>query len=203
MSVVNNDAEKLAQSILNNEIILIKTDTIYGLLGNANNMCVEKIKKIKNRTNNCFGLFFESIEMIKIYAECSVEQEVILNKYLPGFFTFILSISNNMLNYLPLDILVYNEQIKKYTIGCRIPNFTLCREIVNNINAPIIATSANISNNKTPLVFSDIDNQILQNVDYIFRYPEEDINQNLESTIVDIIDINNIKIIRQGSGEFS
>ena len=80
----------------------------------------------------------------------------------------------------------------KDTIAVRYPNHPLLNNILNELNEPIISTSANISGQ------TNISNKLMQTIDFTHGKIEQ-INTNvLASTIVDVTQ-NSLKILRQGS----
>ena len=58
--------------------------------------------------------------------------------------------------------------IQKNTIGARIVKNKQLNIFLSNLGKPLTSTSANISNEKNPLLFSEINNEIKKKVDYIF-----------------------------------
>ncbi|WP_317167298.1 L-threonylcarbamoyladenylate synthase [Blattabacterium cuenoti] len=89
-----------------------------------------------------------------------------------------------------------NNFILNYkTLAIRLTSDKFCSSLIRELDKPIISTSANISGFKTPKSFSEINPQILKNVDYIvnFRRKKKSIYDN--SIIIKIIS-NKIKILR-------
>ena len=128
----------MALKVLNNGgIVICPTDTVYGLVCDAENKkAVEKIYKIKKRPRSKpLPIFVEDIKMSKELAEIDKEQEKILNKKWPGKYTFIL----NRKKELKL------HGIDKNTIAVRIPKYKFLNDILKKISKPLVQTSVNIS----------------------------------------------------------
>jgi len=178
--------QKAKECILSAKVLIYPTDTVYGIGGNAlRKEVVDRINSIKKRSKKPFSIILGNIEMIKDYCEVSYEQEKILQKYLPGPYTFILKAKKS----LPVT------QTKK--IGVRIPEHDFTVKLSLSLGIPIVTTSANISGHPDPFQFSDIPHSVLDPADLIVdggpaRYMKS-------STVVDLVDN---KILRKGAGEF-
>ncbi len=70
------------------------------------------------------------------------------------------------------------------TVGVRIPNLDLAIEIIENVGGILPTTSANISGERTPKNYKELDKIFLQNVDIIIK--DEETKLGVESTIVDL-----------------
>ena len=207
VSLLANGEEvlKIAKIINESGVILLQTDTVFGLvcLG-TNEDAIEKIKKIKNRVKPSFGFFVKNLQIAEKYAVFNDIQRQIFNTIFPGHFTLILPATNyakKTISNTALGTRKKNEQIIT-TIGLRIPKNNFCIKLLSNFDVPLLATSANISGQPTATNFTDIPREILQSVDAIY-YDQKHSSKNIASTIVDITDINSTEIIRQGSGDIN
>ena len=63
--------------------------------------------------------------------------------------------------------LAYNTVAENGSVGIRIPLMDFCKELVRRLGRPLVSTSANISGEPSPKVFSDIPEEIRSAVDYI------------------------------------
>lgn len=74
------------------------------------------------------------------------------------------------------------------------PNNKLLLELINKLNKPLIATSANISNEKTITSIDLLEDSIKNKIDYIYDggYLED-----LPSTIIKVLD-NKVEFVRDG-----
>ena len=180
-------------------VVLIPVDTVFGLIcDGTNENAVKKVETIKHRTKPSFSFFVKDIHVAKKYAIFSEWQENCFKRVFPGYFTLILKASELAEKVLPARTLGFQGNYT--TIGLRIPYHTLCIKILEHFNVPLLATSANISGQKTPICIDDVPAEIQNSVDYLYH----DNNHKLvgmSSTIVNISDETNIKILRQGSGD--
>jgi L-threonylcarbamoyladenylate synthase len=118
------------ESLNDGDVIICPTDTVYGFLAlAANEKAIEKIYKIKKRPRSKpLPVFVKDFKTAQDLAEISKEQEVVLNKYWPGKYTFVLNKKNN-----------------KGTIALRIPKYKFLNDLLKKINKPLVQTSVNVS----------------------------------------------------------
>lgn len=193
---------KAVESLLYNKVILLQTDTVFGLVCKGDSLkATNSVEQIKHRDHPSFGYFIKNLQMAKQYVKINnVRQVEIFNKAFPGYFTLIFEATDFALNTLPPQAFGVNKENHK-TLGIRIPKNDFCLKILNDsrITFPLLATSANISKQKTPITFEDIDEEILKQVDGIF-YDKNIKMAEKSSTIIDLSDEKNIAILREGSG---
>lgn len=130
--------EKAGQIILRGGVVVIPTDTVYGLAADASNeYAVRKVFKIKKRPQaKPLPLIVRNLEMAKKIAFIDRRLEKILNLIWPAAITVLLEKKFN------LPELVSGG---KKTIGLRIPDYKLTHLLIEEVNRPLTATSANIS----------------------------------------------------------
>ena len=175
--------------ILDGEIIIYSTDTLYGFGVDAtNSKAIKKLNKIKKRIQP-YSIVVSSLSMLKKYANIDNHIEIELKKIFPGPFTAILETADNNLS----DLVTNNLS----TVGIRIPNFNPVLKIVNKINKPIITTSVNYhgesSLNKLELIensFSDIN-----------IFTDQNDKKSIGSTIIDFSS-EPFEVLRQGDGVY-
>jgi len=160
----------------NSPVFIYPTDTIYGIGCNAlNTEAVEKIRIIKQRKTNPFSVIAPSKEWI--------DENFVINdnakewiKRLPGPYTLVLKIKNQCVaeNVAPgLD-----------TLGIRIPD-NWFSDFVNEIDIPIVTTSANKSSNDPMTSINELDSEIKSRVDFLVYEGEK---KGVPSRIVDLTD---------------
>ena len=165
-------------------IILYPTDTIWGIGCDATNQkSVDRIYQIKKR----------EIQKPLISLVCDYNM---LSKY-----TKYYDISNYNTKY-PTTYILNNVSglsngiiTKNKTAAFRIPNDIFCQKIISILNKPIVSTSANLSGEKIATKFSEISNQIKENVDYIVNLRHNE-KMNKASNIIMINKDNTTKKIR-------
>ena len=128
--------KQVAECLKAGGIIIYPTDTIYGMgCDILQHKAIEKICRIKNIDPQKAQLSFICSDLSRMsdYTK-SIDTPLyrLLKNYLPGPYTFILPASKLVPKIL---------QSKKSTIGLRIPDNTICHEILNALGNPIMSTS--------------------------------------------------------------
>ena len=172
-------------------IIVYPTDTIYGIGGNAfDEEVIERVMKIKNRDREKpLLVFVKDIKSARRIACIDSKVEKILENIWPGPVTVVLR---------KKDIVPYSLTGNQETIAVRIPDNEFVLKLLEHVDFPIIATSANISGEKN--LFNT--EEILQKFNDGKEKPDLFINSgNIENTLASIIvDLTTTtpKIIRMG-----
>ena len=174
-------------------VIIYPTDTIYGLGCDIyDRKAVERIcriKKIDPKKAQLSFICYDLSHLSDFSKQLSTSAFRILKEYLPGPYTFILPASKEVPKIL---------QSKKDTIGLRIPNNNIAREIVKELGHPILSTSIPGS---TVQEYTDpeIMHTIFQNeVDLVVN---GGIGGVIASTVIDLTQDEPV-LIRQGLGEW-
>lgn len=185
---MNADIQKSIQVIENKGVILYPTDTIWGLGCDATDtMAVQKIFDIKQRNENkSLIILVHSIEMLKRYTQ--VEDFMI---------DFLISVTGpTTVIYPNAKNLAKNVIAKDNSVAIRLVQDAFCQELIEKLDKPIVSTSANISGNPTPFIFSEIENQIIQKCDYVVKYRQMDFQKKSPSRLVRFTSDQNIIFLR-------
>ncbi|KAI2804650.1 hypothetical protein RDWZM_007973 [Blomia tropicalis] len=186
-----NSFLKVAQNLLlNDQIIAIPTDTIYGLAVNANcQRAIQRLYSVKKRDNHKpFAICVADIDEIFTYGEVNVPSDL-LRELLPGAVTVLFRRSQSV-----NACLNPNHEL----VGIRIPDYPFVRDLCR-ISGPIALTSANITNESSCLNVKEFQ-QLWPSVDAIFdggQLGHID-PQRLGSTIIDLSNQGYFKIQRSG-----
>lgn len=174
-------------------IIIYPTDTVYGLGCDIyHHKAIEKIARIKNLDLEKAHFSFICYDLSHLSDFTKQIDSVIfklLKKNLPGPFTFILPANSNVPRIF---------KTSKKTVGIRIPQNNIAREIVKELGHPILTTSV-IANDDIIEYITDpelLQEAFGQMVDVVI---DGGPGNNIPSTIVDCSS-NEVKIIRQGLG---
>ncbi len=145
MKIIKINPKKPEKKIIEEAVEIIKkggtaiipTDTVYGLTANAlDKKAVKRLFLIKERpTNKPFSVFVKDLKMAKRLAYIDNKTEENLKKFWPGQITFILK------KKIVPDFLTAGKK----TIGLRIPECLIIKNLFDFLNFPLIGTSANIS----------------------------------------------------------
>ncbi len=133
-----NDKEisKLVDILRNGGIVIYPTDTIYGIGCDINNAkAVEKVARIKGinlKKANLSFICYDLSHLSDFTKPLNNHVFKLMKKHLPGPFTFILPANTNV------PKLFKNN---KKTIGIRVPDNNIIRELVKALGNPILSTS--------------------------------------------------------------
>ncbi len=132
--------EKAVEYLKRGQVVVCPTDTVYGLIADAtSNEAVEKVFEIKERKKKkAIPVFVKDIKMAKKLVIMDKDMENFLEEIWPGKITVALRKKKNS----GLAKLISS---KKKTVGLRISDYKLIKEILKKMDGPLTATSANIS----------------------------------------------------------
>lgn len=185
-----NIIEQAANYLKKGEVILSPTDTIWGLSCNALlPAAIDKIDKIKNRpTNKSYIVLLKDFEILKDYVAVNEAKVKDILKEREKPVTIIYTLKNKLLQHLS-----HSDN----TLAIRIPQKEFIAGLLQQIDFPIVSTSANISGEIAPDSFSSINSLVRNAVDYIVP-PIMDIESGAKaSTIIKILDNGATHIIRE------
>ena len=158
----------------------VPTETVYGLAGNAySDLAVKKIFKLKKRPiNNPLIVHYSNIDKIK--KDCLINDIFVklYKKFSPGPLTYILKLKKSS------KISKYVTNKKKY-VAVRFPKHKIFKKLIEKLNYPLAAPSANISTKLSAVQASDVKEEFGSSVDYILNGGR--CNIGLESTIINLI----------------
>lgn len=170
-------------------IILYPTDTIWGIGCDATNEeAVKKIYDLKQRSDS-------KSMLVLVGSEGELQRNV---EEVPEAAWMLIETAVNPITIIydrPKGI-ARNLLAEDGSAGIRITSELFSRTLCNQLRRPIVSTSANISGKKTPVTFSEIDEDIKKGVDYIVRFRQNDISRHKSSNIIKVSDSGIIKIIR-------
>ncbi len=171
-------------------IILYPTDTVWGIGCDATNEeAVEKIYRIKNRVDSRSMLvLLDKKEGLHTYVRNvpDIAWQLIEATIKP------LTIIYPDAKGLPKNILG-----KDGSIGIRITEDEFCRKLISRLHKPLVSSSANLSSQPAPLVFSDVSHQIIESVDHVVSLRQDDRQAGTPSSIIKIGRHDEILIIRE------
>ena len=188
------DLLKVVGILKNGGVIIYPTDTVYGLGCDINSKkAVERVAQIKGLRPEKANLSIICYDLSHItdYAK-HVDNRTfkMMKKGLPGPFTFILEASN-------LIPKIFTS--KKKTIGIRIPDHSIPRELVRLLGNPIVTTSIH---DEDDIMEYSTDPELIHEkfeniVDCVI---DGGYGNQVASTIVDCSS-GEVEVIRQGLGE--
>jgi len=182
--------EKAVEILRAGGLVVYPTDTIYGLGCDLHNKkALEKLYRMKGLDEKSpLSFISHDLSHVSEYAQVSNRAYRLINKHLPGPYTFILPATREV-NRCML--------FKRKTIGFRVPASNVCRMLSEELGTPIISTSVPLWREKVLNSGEVIDDYFGHQVDMVL-----DIGVLISepSTIVDLSG-DEYAITRQGKGE--
>ena len=189
----NIDLEVIKNELNNNGIIIYPTDTVYGVGASIDSLKgLQKIYEAKERNfSSPLIALLSKVEYIEKIAIIDEEKKIIIEKLASEFWPGALTIILNKKENVP-GIMVSNGE----TVGVRIPALKLAQDIIESVGGVLPTTSANISGEKTPRSFEELDEKFKERVEVIVDGGKSPLG--IESTILDLTKTLP-KILREGA----
>ena len=188
-SDINQEVHKAFEIIKEGGIILYPTDTVWGIGCDATNSeAVAKIYQLKQRE--------ESKSMIVLMNG----EKMIYNvfKEVPEVAWQIIDLSEKPTTIIldqPRNVAT-NLIASDNSLGIRLVKEPFCFKLMEKMKKPLVSTSANISDQPTPIAFKDISQEIIKGVDYVVNLHQDKI-AGKPSTIIKLTNDSQVKVIRK------
>lgn len=175
-------------------VIIYPTDTVYGIGCDIfNQRAIERICQIKGvkPSQNNFSFICYDLSHISDYArQLSTSTFKLMKKALPGSYTFIVNCSHQVPKIL---------QTKRKTVGIRVPDHNVPRDIVRMLGNPIITTSVHYNEDfveeyTNPELMAE---RYANEVDIVI---DGGIGGMQSSTVIDCTD-DEFEVLREGKGD--
>jgi tRNA threonylcarbamoyl adenosine modification protein (Sua5/YciO/YrdC/YwlC family) len=177
-------------------VIIYPTDTIYGIgCDMFKTKSVERVSQILGNDSKKSTLSLICYDLSHLSDYCKPINNTIfkaMKKVLPGPFTFILEANNNVPKLL---------QTKRKTVGIRVPDNNIIREIVKELGHPILSGSVKDDDEVTEYI---TDPELIYErygslVDIVI---DGGYGDNIASTVVDAT-TGVVDVIREGKGDIA
>lgn len=143
----------VSDALQNHKIIALPTDTVYGvgvMYGDLKDL--QRLKNAKHRPETKpIPMMVSSIEHMEQVAVVDERVKKIAEQFLPGALTLVLKVKDNV----PKE---YTNGLD--TIAIRIPDEPFILRVIDELNTPLLVTSANQSGAKTALTSDDVLEQL-------------------------------------------
>ncbi|ACY40475.1 Sua5/YciO/YrdC/YwlC family protein [Blattabacterium sp. (Blattella germanica) str. Bge] len=186
------EIEKSVDILKKGKSLLYPTDTVWGLGCDAFNVeAINKICKIKNRSfSKSMILLVESMDRLHqlvgkitdFTRQIIVDNIAKKNKPITIVYDHVNQIASNLLS-------------EDNTLAIRLTYDPFCVCLIQNLDRPIISTSANLSGFSSPKSFSEISPSILSQIDYAVNFRRKEIANHRCSSIIKIVS-DQVKILR-------
>lgn len=186
---MKNEIENCIAVLKKGGLILYPTDTVWGIGCDATNPdAVDKVFKLKQRSDEKSLI-------------CLVHDFKMLNEYVEN----VPEVAYDILKYAkkPTTI-IYDNPIRvaeniiaaDNSLAIRVAKDEFCKKLIQRFRRPLVSTSANISGEKTPQSYAEIDPLILEGVDYVVNLHHEK-KSGKPSAIIKLKNDGSVKVIRQ------
>lgn len=171
-------------------VILYPTDTVWGIGCDATNPeAVDRVYKIKNRS--------DSKALIVLVGDLGQLERTVAG---------IPDVAYDLIEYAtrPLTI-IYDRAIgvadnlkaDDGTLAVRVTSEEFSQRLCRAFKRPLVSTSANISGHPTPATFAEIEDAIIEAVDYVCTSRRDDTSPHSPSSIMRLGEDGLFKIIRE------
>lgn len=171
------DIEQCLKVLKEGGLILYPTDTVWGIGCDATNVeAVQKIYALKRRP--------EKKAMIVLVSD---EREVLQYTAAPDLavFDYLQKIKKpTTVIYDGAIGLAGNLVAEDGSIAIRICNDIFCRHLIKRFRKPVVSSSANISGEPPARIFSEISDEIIEAVDYVVMYRQDDTTISEPSSVI-------------------
>lgn len=175
--MLKEEVAKALKVILDGGIVLYPTDTIWGIGCDATNTeAIKKIFALKQRD--------EAKSMIIL-----LDTENKLESYIQE----VPSIAYDLIEYAenPLTLIMPGAKnispalvAADGSVGIRIAKHDFCQQLIQRLRRPLVSTSANISGQPSPQTFDEVDQAIINGVDYVVNLEQHSTEKKKPSTIM-------------------
>lgn len=175
-AIISNDAQEAASFLRRGKLVALPTETVYGLGANAlDESAVAGIFAAKNRPSFDPLIIHQSDpERILRYAlEVPAEAKKLADAFWPGPLTLVLP---------KRDIVPDLVSAGLKTVALRVPDHSLTRRVLEQLDFPVAAPSANPFGFVSPTSAQHVADQLGERIDFILD--GGDCRVGLESTIV-------------------
>ena len=159
--------------------VAVPTETVYGLAANAYSYrATAKIFKLKKRVKtNPLIVHYVSLKMLE--KDCDINKNFfkLFKKFSPGPITFVLKLKKN-------SKISKNVTNNKKTLAVRFPKHEMARKLLEKLNYPLAAPSANISTKISAVSPEDVKDEFGKKIKFVLNGGRSKIG--LESTIINL-----------------
>ncbi len=180
--------ENAAEIIQHDGLVVYPTETVYGIGANAlSDTAVQKVIAAKERDDKPISIACHSVEQAKHYGHFNALACHLAAQLLPGPLTLLVPPLTDM------PAALYQGQ---ETIGLRVPDHPLVRQLIATVDRPITATSANLSGELPAHTAEEARQQLGDTIDLYLDAGS--CNLTIPSTVAEVHDTN-ITIHREGA----
>lgn len=190
MGIISKDIAKAKSLLESEELVAIPTETVYGLAGNIfSEKAIKSIFATKKRPffNPLIVHIPNPSHLKTVVAEVPEKAQKLANKFWPGPLTLVLPKNKNIPSLITAG---------KNTVAVRVPNHPMTLELLNYLDFPLAAPSANPFGSISPTNAEHVERYFSKQIKMVLD--GGDCERGIESTIVGFDEENPI-VYRLGS----
>ena len=175
--MLRDEVAKAFKIVQEGGIILYPTDTIWGIGCDATNTeAVKKIYRLKQRDEvKSMIILLDTDNKLESYIKEVPSIAYDLIEYAENPLTLVMPGAKNVSPALIAE---------DGSLGVRIAKNDFCQQLIQRLRKPLVSTSANISGKPSPQNFVQIDQEIIDGVDYVVDLEQHSMEQKKPSTIM-------------------
>lgn len=186
---MEEDIKKACEAMQRGGIILYPTDTIWGIGCDATNEeAVKRVYDLKQRVDNkAMLVLIDNTAKLQAYVS-----EV------PDIAWDLIEVTDKPLTiiYPGARNLAPNLIGSDGSVGIRMTQEAFSKKLCERMRRPIVSTSANVSGQPSPTLFSEVSDVIKNGVDYVVQYRQGDKQKATPSSIIKLGLGGEIQVIR-------
>jgi L-threonylcarbamoyladenylate synthase len=188
--MLRDEVAKAFKVVQEGGIILYPTDTIWGIgCDAANTEAVKKIYRLKQRDEaKSMIILLDTDNKLASYVQEVPELAYSLIEYAENPLTLIIPGARNI-----SPALIAGDG----SIGIRVTSHPFCQQLIQRLRRPLVSTSANISGKPSPQYFSQIDQEVIDGVDYVVDLDQHSMEIKNPSTIMKLAPDGQFEFIRR------
>ena len=176
MSIISKDIQKAVALLINEQLVAIPTETVYGLAGNIfSEKAIKSIFSTKKRPFfNPLIVHIPSIDSLSdIVTHVPEKAKLLAAAFWPGSLTLVLKKSNKIPDLITAG---------KDTVAVRVPNHPVTLELLKQLPFPLAAPSANPFGSISPTKPTHVENYFKNDIQMVLDGGS--CTNGIESTII-------------------
>ena len=186
---MEKEINKTVDILNKGKVILYPTDTVWGIGCDATNYnAVKKIYSIKRKVERkSLIVLVDTFEMIRNYVNKVPEIAYDLVNSIDTPLTIIYPNARN---------LARNVIASDNSIAIRVTSDEFCQKVIKKFGKPVVSSSANITGQVNPIIFSMVSKDIIKNVDYVVDLFRDQMRETKPSRIIKLEENGEFSVIR-------
>ncbi|MBN1556126.1 MAG: threonylcarbamoyl-AMP synthase [Phycisphaerae bacterium] len=152
-------AQEAAQAVMKGQLVGFATETVYGIAALASDPeAMRRLRKVKRRPDGPFSLHLAGAKDVERYIrEIPPRARWLMSKAWPGPVTILLQTGGKLADAKLRRVKgLYEQMTHDHVIGIRCPDEPIARKMLQAVDGPVVAPSANPSGAPSPRNADDV-----------------------------------------------